>query len=170
MGIPRRRGRSLERTDGARSQPVAVVNEAMARQYWPGVDALGKRFKVGDPSRHPWITIVGIAGDVRQMGLDAPVKAEMIGVRLALGASRGDILRLVLGKGMALALSGAGLGLLGALALTRLLSSLLYGIGAADPATFASAAAVLTALAFVACYLPARRAVRVDPMAAMRCE
>ena len=269
MGIPLRRGRSLERTDGARSQPVAIVNEAMARQYWPGVDALGKRFKIGDPSRNPWITIVGIAGDVRQMGLDAPVKAEMylpysqindqpwfaprdlavrtaaeplslvpaikqairavdpgqavsnirtfdevldeevvqrrlaaalvaafavlalllaslgiygvlsyfvtqhtaeIGVRLALGASRGDIMRLVLGKGMALALAGAGLGLLGALALTRLVSSLLYGIGAADPATFASAAAVLTALAFVACYLPARRAVRVDPMVAMRCE
>jgi putative ABC transport system permease protein len=269
MGIPLRRGRSFERTDGAQSQPVAIVNEATARQYWPGVDALGKRFKVGDPSRSPWITIVGIAGDVRQMGLDAPVKAEMyfpysqisdqpwfaprdlavrtaaepmslvpaikqairavdpeqavsnirtfdeildeqvvqrrlgaalvaafaalalllaslgvygvlsyfvtqhtaeIGVRLALGASRGDILRLVLGKGMALALSGAGLGVLGALALTRLLSSLLYGIGAADLATFASAAAVLTALAFVACYLPARRAVRVDPMVAMRCE
>jgi putative ABC transport system permease protein len=268
MGIPMRRGRAFERTDGARSQPVAIVNEAMARQYWPGVEALGKRFRIGDAS-NPWITIVGIAGDVRQMGLDAPVKAEMylpysqisdqpwfaprdlavrttsdpmslvpairqairtvdpeqavsnirtfdevldeevvqrrlaaglvaafaalalllaslgvygvlsyfvtqhtaeIGVRLALGASRRDIFALVLGRGMALALTGAGLGVLSALALTRFVSSLLYGIRAADPATFGSAAAVLTALAFVACYLPARRAVRIDPMVAMRRE
>ena len=78
LGVPLRQGRFIERTDGALSRPVAVVNETMARQYWPGQDAVGKRFKVGDPdSDVPWVTIVGIVGDVRQMGLDAPVKAEM---------------------------------------------------------------------------------------------
>jgi putative ABC transport system permease protein len=267
MGIPLRRGRFLERTDGERTQPVAIVNETMARQYWPGVDAVGKRFRTGNDT---WITIVGVVGDVRQMGLDAPVKAEMyfpyaqvdgqpwfaprdlvvrsasvepmslvpavkeairavdpeqavanvrtydevldeevvqrrlgaslvaafaglalllaslgvygvlsyfvaqhtseIGVRLALGASRRDIFSLVLGKGMALAASGVALGLVGALALTRLVSSLLYGVGAADPATFAGAAGLLAALAMLACYLPARRAIKVDPMVAIRCE
>ena len=255
MGIPLRRGRHFERTDGALTQKVAIVNEAMAREYWPGADALGKRFKIGRPSEHEWITIVGIVGDVRQMGLDAPAKAEMyfpysqiddqpwfaprdlvvrsavepmslvpslkqvvravdseqpvsnirtfeeildeevvqrrlgatlvaafaglalllaslgvygvlsffvaqhtaeVGVRLALGASRGDILRLVLGQGMALAVSGVGLGTVLALALTRLVSSLLYGVGAADPLTFAAAAALLTALALLACYGPAQ--------------
>jgi len=91
-------------------------------------------------------------------------------VRLALGASRRDILGLVLGKGMALAVSGVALGVLGALALTRLVSSLLYGVGAADPATFAAAAGLLASLALLACYLPARRAIKVDPMVAIRCE
>jgi predicted permease len=271
MGIPLRAGRFLERTDGSESRAVAIVNETMARQYWPGQDAVGKRFKIGDPdAKVPWITIVGIAGDVRQMGLDAPVKAEMylpysqvtdqpwfaprdlvvrstsadqmslvasvkreiaavdpeqavsnirtldeildeevvqrrlgatllaafaalalllaslgiygilayfvaqhtpeIGVRMALGASRGDILRLVLLRGMTLALVGVGLGGLGALALTRFLSSLLFGVRPADPATFVLAALLLTALALLACYLPARRAVAVDPTVAMRYE
>jgi predicted permease len=270
MGIPLRRGRSFDRTDRGESRPVAIVNETMARQYWPGQDAVGRRFKIGDPdSKVPWVTIVGIVGDVRQMGLDAPVKAEMylpysqvadqpwfaprdlvvkttgepmgvvasvkreiaavdpeqavsnirtlddildeevvqrrlgatlltafavlalllaslgiygilayfvaqhtpeIGVRLALGASRGDILRLVLGRGMTLALLGVGLGALGALALTRLMSSLLFGISPTDPLTFALASTVLMALALLACYLPARRAVRVDPTIAMRYE
>jgi ABC-type antimicrobial peptide transport system permease subunit len=242
----------------------------MARQYWPGQDVLGRRFKMGDAdSTAPWITIVGVAGDVRQMGLDAAVKAEMylpssqvpdqpwfaprdlavrtsaepmslvpsvkreiaavdpeqavsnirtfdeildeevmqrrlgatlvsafallavllaslgiygilsyfvaqhtpeIGVRLALGASGRDILRLVVGRGMALALAGVALGSLGGLALTRLMSSLLYGVGATDPATFVSAAMVLVALSLLACYLPARRAIRVDPTIAMRYE
>jgi putative ABC transport system permease protein len=241
----------------------------MARQFWPGVDAVGRRFRTGGDAS-PWITIVGVVGDVRQMGLDAPVKAEMyfpyaqvdgqpwfaprdlvvrsaavepmgllpavkdaihavdpeqavanvrtfdevldeevvqrrlgaslvaafaalalllaslgvygvlshfvaqhtseIGVRVALGASRRDILGLVLGKGMALAVSGVALGVLGALALTRLVSSLLYGVGAADPATFAAAAGLLASLALLACYLPARRAIKVDPMVAIRCE
>jgi predicted permease len=270
MGIPLRRGRFFERTDGERSLPVAIVNETMARQYWPGQDAVGKRFRVGRDDAAPWITIVGVVGDVRQMGLDAPVKAEMyfpyaqvdgqpwfaprdlavrsaavepltlvpavkaaihaidpeqavanvrtfdevldedvvqrrlgaslvaafaalalllaslgvygvlsyfvaqhtseIGVRVALGASRRDILSLVLGKGMGLAVAGVALGLVGALALTRLVSSLLYGVGAADPATFAGAASLLASLALLACYLPARRAMKVDPMVAIRCE
>jgi putative ABC transport system permease protein len=91
-------------------------------------------------------------------------------VRVALGASRRDILSLVLGKGMTLAVSGVALGLLGGLALTRLVSSLLYGVGAADPLTFAAAASLLAALALLACYLPARRAIKVDPMVAIRCE
>jgi len=93
-----------------------------------------------------------------------------IGVRLALGASGADILKLVLGRGMTLAFLGVGLGALGSLALTRLMSSLLFGISATDPATFAGAALLLTALALLACYLPARRAVRVDPTIAMRYE
>jgi len=269
MGIPLRRGRFFERTDGERTAPVAIVNETMARQFWPAVDAVGRRFRTGDDAS-PWITIVGVVGDVRQMGLDAPVKAEMyfpypqvqgqpwfaprdlvvrsavvepmsllpavkgaihavdpeqavanvrtfdevldeevvqrrlgaslvaafaalalllaslgvygvlsyfvaqhtseIGVRLALGASRRDILSLVLAKGMGLAVAGVALGLVGALALTRLVSSLLYGVSAADPATFAAAASLLAALALLACYLPARRAIKVDPMVAIRCE
>jgi len=268
MGVPLRRGRPLGRTDGARSQPVALVNETMARQYWPGLDPVGRRFKIGEPS-HPWITIVGVVGDVRQMGLDAPVKAEMylpysqvadqpwfaprdlvvrtageplqlvsaveaaihgvdpeqpvsnvrtfrtildeevtqrrlgavlvgcfaglalllatlgvygllsyfvsghtpeIGVRMAVGASRADVFRLVLRKGMALAGAGVVAGLLGALALARLVSGLLYGIAPADPTTLLAAAGLVTAVALIACYLPARRAVAVDPTTALRSE
>jgi putative ABC transport system permease protein len=93
-----------------------------------------------------------------------------IGVRVALGASRRDILSLVLGKGMVLAAAGLALGLVGGLGLSRLVSSLLYGVGAADPATFGAAAGLLASLALLACYLPARRAIKVDPMVAIRYE
>src|SRR4029079_7236320 len=75
MGVPLRRGRFCERTDGARTQEVAIVNETLARQFWPGADAVGKRFRTRRTG--PWITIVGVVGDVREMGLDARVKAEM---------------------------------------------------------------------------------------------
>jgi putative ABC transport system permease protein len=271
MGVALRRGRYLAAGDDERSQRVAVVNETMARQYWPGEDAVGKRFKLGGPfSQTPWITIVGVVADVRQMGLDAPVKAEMylpyrqdaenpwfeprdlvvrttaadplsltaavrrevqavdpnqpvsnvrtmedllreesaqrstgmallvafaalalalaslgiygvlayfvvqhtreIGVRLALGARPGQILALVLRRGMGMVLVGVAVGACGALALTRLMSSLLYGVSAGDPATFVGIALLLVAVALLACVVPARRAAKVDPMVALRYE
>jgi putative ABC transport system permease protein len=269
MGIPVRRGRSFAESDNDQAVKVAIVNETMARQFWPGEDALGKRFTMDDPAKGLWITIVGVAGDVRQMGIDEPVKAEMyfpyqqdndsafyaprdlvirssgdplnlvaaasneihqidpnqpisnvrtmaevlgeetqsrslgmtlltvfaglalllatlgiygvlayfvvqhtqeIGVRMALGAQRGNIVALVLKKGMTLTLLGVVIGLAIAFALTRLMASLLYGVGASDPLTFAAIALLLTTVAFFACYLPARRAAKVDPMVALTYE
>jgi predicted permease len=270
MGIPLRQGRFFNEGDAENSMPVAVINETMARQYWPGENALGKRFKLGDPrDTIPWVTVVGIAGDVRQMGMDQPVKAEMyfpyqqvkgdfwsaprdlvirasvdpmsivaaarreinavdpdqpisnirtmedlldeeigqrrlgmillaafaalalslasvgiygvlsyfvvqhtqeIGVRLALGAQRRGILALVMRKGMALASAGMAVGLFGAFAMTRLMSSLLYEVSPADPVTFAAVAALISAVAMSACYVPAWRAMRVDPIVALRRE
>jgi putative ABC transport system permease protein len=271
MHIPLNQGRHFAERDNAQSLPVAIINETMARQYWPGENALGRRFKVGDPddAGRPWIEIIGIAGDVRQMGLAEPVKAEMylpyqqinhnpwfmprdlairttgdtsslagsvrrivrevdpdqpvsnvatmsevlgeeaaqqrmgmimlagfaalalllaslgiygvlayfvtqhtneIGVRLALGAAPRNILFLVLRKGMGLTLLGVVIGLAAAFASTRLMSSLLFGVKAADPFTFVVAALLLTLVALLACAIPARRATRVDPMVALRYE
>jgi putative ABC transport system permease protein len=270
MSIPLRQGRYFESSDNAQSLPVAIINETMARQYWPGENALGRRFKLGDPDENtPWIEIVGIVADVRQMGIDEPVKAEMyfpyqqdngsiwyiprdlairtsgetsnlvgavrqiirevdpdqpvsnvatmaevlgteaaqrrmgmimlagfatlalllaslgiygvlayfvtqhtneIGVRQALGATPGNILWLVLRKGMGLTFVGVGIGLLAAFALTRLMSSLLFGVTAADPLTFATVPLLLVLVALLACYIPARRATKVDPLVALRYE
>jgi putative ABC transport system permease protein len=269
MKIPLRQGRFFDDRDNARSMPVAVINETMARQYWPSENPIGKRFKPGDPDEDiPWYTIVGIAADVRQMGLDVPVKAEMyfpyqqitqpwytprdlavrtsvdpmtilpalrqavravdpdqpisnvatmaellgeetaqrrigmillatfaglalllaslgiygvlayfvvqhtneIGVRLALGATPGNILTLVLKKGMFLTLMGVVAGLAGSVALARLMTSLLFGVSAFDPITFAAVSIVLTLVALAACWLPARRAAKTDPLVALRYE
>ena len=276
MGLRLREGRDFDGHDDAGAPAVAVVNETMARSYWPGESAIGKRFKVGAPdSPTPWLTIVAVVADVRQMGADAPVKAEMyvpyrqaaplwnsapysffrpcdlvirakvppaslapavrgvvreidplqpvaglrtmdevlgretaqrrvgvtllaafaglalllsalgiygvlaffvvqhtpeIGVRVALGARPSDVLRLVVGRGMRLALAGVGIGLLGALALTRLLKSMLFGVSAADPLTYLVIALLLSAVALLACLIPARRATKVDAMVALRYE
>jgi predicted permease len=270
IGIELRQGRSFVKSDDAQSIRVAIINQTMARQFWPGTEALGKRFKLGGPnSPAPWTTIVGIVADVRQMGTDAAVKAEMyfphrqiainaafiprdlvlrtsiepatlaaavrreihaidpnqpisdirtmddilseetaarelgmqllaafaglalllsmlgiygvlsyfvaqhtheIGLQVALGARAGNILGLILKKGMLLAAAGLGIGLVASFALTRLMRILLYEVSANDPRTFASVAALLLAVAFVACYLPARRAMKVDPIVALRYE
>ena len=270
MKIPLRQGRYFTQADNEQSMPVAIINEQMARQYWPGENALGRRFKIGGPdSDLPWTTIVGIVADVRQMGIDEPVKAEMylpnrqithnpwfiprdlairttgdpmslvgavrqairevdpdqpvsniatmadvlgeeasqrrmgmimlvafaglalllaslgiygvlayfvtqhtneIGVRLALGATPRNILFLVLKKGMGLTLAGVVIGVVASFALTRLMSSLLFGVKASDPLTFVAVPLLLAAVALLACAIPARRATKVDPIVALRYE
>jgi putative ABC transport system permease protein len=97
-------------------------------------------------------------------------RTHEIGIRSALGATSGTLLRLVLGGGMKLTLAGLVLGVAGSLALTQVLSSLLFGVSARDPLTMLGAAALLTAVAFLACYVPARRAAKLDPLSALRCD
>jgi predicted permease len=275
MGIPLRRGRYFSEQDHEKAAGVAIINETMARRFWPDGDPLGKRIKLGGPTRpYPWMEIVGIVGDVKHDGLDAPVTPELympyaqtpfsqmpaglrfpamslvarngsdhdslaaatraeikaldkdqpitnirtldqllansisqhrfyllllaffaaialalaaiglygvvsytvkqrtqeIGVRMAFGAQAGDVLRLIIKFGMKLTLIGALIGLAGALALTRLMKTLLFDVSATDPLTFASITALLALVALLACFVPARRATKVDPLVALRNE
>jgi predicted permease len=265
LGIPILEGRDLAPTDVASAPRVAVINQIMARRYWPNEDAIGKQFALSGDSKP--FTIVGIVGGVRDIRLSqeaepmafvscyqdpfqwrlvalavrtasdaprmagavrsavwsdhpslpitrestletfladslAPSRAIMIlfvafaglalllagvglygvisytvsqatrdlGVRMALGAQRRDILQLVLSEGLLLALGGLTIGVAGALLLTRLLSDMLYGVTAADPATYLIVFLSLAAVALLASFLPARRAMRVDPIVALRYE
>jgi putative ABC transport system permease protein len=113
------------------------------------------------------ITGVGVYGVLAYMVAQS---TREFGIRMALGAETGDVLKLVLGKGMALALLGAGIGLAGAFALTRWLNTLLFGVSATDPLTFAAMVLLLLSVALFACWIPARRATKVDPMIALRTE
>jgi predicted permease len=265
MGIPLLQGREFDERDTGGTPDVVIINQKMAKRFWPDGDAIGKRIKVGPPENEPWVAIVGVVGNVNHTGLDAepdfatyephakrpwssmtllvrtagdplslagPVQRELknaeneiliedvvtmkrrldlsvapqrlnvvllatfafialliaaagiygvmaqsvaqrtqeIGVRMALGAQLRDVLGMVLRSGMSLALIGIAIGLAGAFLLTRLMRTLLFGVTPTDALTFASVAVILFVVALLACYLPARKATKVDPLVALRYE
>jgi putative ABC transport system permease protein len=280
MQIPIVKGRLFDRSDDAESAPVAIINETLAKRFWPDANPIGETIILGPPEemippgilppgyRFTRFKVVGIVGSVKHNGLTADTQAEVftpniqagselsntmflaarttsnplaftnairnivysldrdqpvarvatmetlladsmarsrfitlllgvfaavamilagvgvygvmsytvaqrtheIGVRMALGASSGDVLRLVARQGLVLALAGVAIGLAASLLLTQYLSSQLYGVSATDPVTFAAISLLLVGVALVACALPARRATRVDPMVALRYE
>lgn len=275
MRIPVLSGRDLNEMDNDSAPGVVVINDYMARHYWPGQDAIGKHITFDDPQNNPkWLTVVGvvkntvrsnwvnaaeeelyipylqskdylqnpsgpfayitlvvrIAGDPAILASDiqaaihsidrkVPIsevqtmeqvvtratgesrfyltllgafacvalvlagvgiygvmsysvsqRIHEVGIRMALGAQREDVLKLVVWHAVVLAIAGIVVGLAGALALTRLMSGLLYGTKAEDPVTFATAVLVLGLVATVSSYVPARRAAKVDPMVALRFE
>jgi ABC-type antimicrobial peptide transport system permease subunit len=141
-----------------------IVSESMSPQRFPLI-LLGSFATLG-----LFLASIGIYG---VMSYSVTQRVHEIGIRMALGAEKRDVFRIVVGQGLSLALAGLAIGVTAAVILTRLLlsfSHLLYGVGASDPATLVSVSAVLIGVASLACYLPARRAMRVDPMVALRHE
>ncbi|HYP01333.1 MAG TPA: FtsX-like permease family protein, partial [Pyrinomonadaceae bacterium] len=151
-----------------KDQPVADVR---TMQSW--IDELTARSRFGTLLLTIFaglaLILAGI-GIYGVMSYSVTQRTHELGIRIALGAKTRDVLKLILGRGLALTLTGIVLGLVASLALTRFLSSLLFGISATDPVTFGGLALLLTAVALVACYVPTRRAMKVDPMVALRNE
>jgi len=114
--------------------------------------------------------LLALTGIYGVMSLNVANRRNEFGIRLALGAQSANVLRMILGQGLRLAVTGIALGLLAAIALTRLLQGLLFGISASDPWTFAVIATLLVGVALLACWVPARRATKVDPLEALRNE
>ena len=265
MGIPLIAGRTFDDHDTSEAAPVGIVSAAFARKYWPGQNPIGKRLRFEDDPKAPWMSIVGVAADTRQLGLSEPpppllyvphqifplpfttvtvrsalphpavaslLNAQLaavdpdlafdhlvplethvrnsldearfrtvaigvfallalllaavgvyglisytvtqrtreIGIRVALGASPGQVLAAVGRDGLIPALAGIAAGLAGAAIATRALSAFLYGVGTWDPATFSGVALLLLIVAAAATYIPSRRALHVDPVVALRAE
>jgi putative ABC transport system permease protein len=267
MSIPLLAGRLVTEQDVTNNTHSVVINEAMAKRFWPGEDPIGKHISTATATgqQTQWQTIVGIVGNVRHLGLDTDPRPELyyhsntsppfgpvlvirskgdpkavislarakvreldrdvpvsnvntmdqlvaqsvaqrrfgmflltgfaalalllaaigiygvisysvaqrtqeIGVRMALGARTVDVLKLVMTNGLKLAAMGLVIGLVGAFLLTRLMARLLFHVGPTDAVTFASVSVGLLLVAFLACYLPARRATKVDPLVALRYE
>jgi predicted permease len=264
MEVPLITGRNFTGLDTYKTQPVAVIDQTLARQYWQGDNPLGQLLKFGFGRGLQGVTIVGVVGDIKSDGFEAPsvphiyvalgqfapvnavvflrsrggdverlgeavrrevesVNADVpvhsissmdqiiarsvadrrfalellsvfaavalllaaigiygvmsysfsqrtheIGIRVALGAQRMNILQMAIGEGMQLVAIGLAIGLMGAGALTRFVRTLLFDVSPFDPITFAATSATLAAVAFLACYVPARRATRVDPLVALR--
>lgn len=146
MQIPLLRGRVFDERDHPEAPHVALISESLAEKTWPGEDPLGKLVQYGnmDGDLRPF-TVVGIVGDIHDASL-------------------------VVRQGLPLAALGVALGLAGALAMTRLMQSLLYRVTTTDPATFLAVPVLLAVAALLACLLPARRAARVDPVIALRAD
>jgi putative ABC transport system permease protein len=159
-------GRTVEAVDGNVPVPtVQTVDEALS---WFTSEPRFRAELFGLFSVLALIlAAVGIYGVLSQR---VAQRTQEIGIRVALGANHQDVLRLILREGLKVILAGILIGVAGALVLTRLLSSMLYGIGTADPVTFGSVSLLLTVVALIACYVPARRAMRLNPVVALRCE
>jgi len=265
LGITVLQGRGFTDQDKAGAERVIIVNQALARKYWPDQDAIGKRMRFrGSLERNPWMKVVGVIADVKYtldtevtpefylpvaqdpwdagalvvrttvepMSLAAPIRSEVqamdsqqpvfdirtmdevrlhsvflqqvsgylmgifgllalimaavgiygvmsysvgqrtreIGIRVALGASWQDTFRLVVGQGMLLTVAGIIIGLAGAIGSAKAMGSLLYGVSSIDPATFAGIPILLGLVSLAACYIPARRAFKVDATVALRSE
>jgi predicted permease len=265
MEVPLIAGRNFTASDTDKTGTVGVIDQTLARRYWPKQNPVGQQVKFGFGAGIQGVTIVGVVGDIKSDGFDAPsvphiyvplgqfapvnavvflrsggdagnlgeaVRREVekvdpnipvhsissmdqiiarsladrrfalellgifagvalllaaigiygvmaysfsqrtheIGIRIALGAQGKDIFRMAVGEGMRLVVIGLAVGLLGAVALTRFVRTMLFGVSPADPLTFGAISAALAAVAFLACYIPARRATRVDPLVALRDE
>jgi predicted permease len=265
MEVPLIAGRNFTDLDTYKTQPVAVIDQTLARQYWPGENPLGQQLKFGFGRGLQGVTIVGVVGEIKSDGFEAPsvphiyvalgqfapinavvflrsrtdaedlgeaVRREVekldanvpvhsissmdqiiarsvadrrfalellgvfatvalllaavgiygvmaysfsqriheVGIRVALGAQRLDILRMALAEGMRIVGIGLASGLAGAVIVTRVFRSMLFGVAPADPVTFLFVSAILAGAAFFACYIPAQRATRIDPLVALRQE